>query len=138
MEIEAQIQEFLAQTFLCNDHGFEYGGDSGVDIKAIGHLFKTQIYQLGRHLGTPEEIQKRTPTSYTYSAHCTQEEFFFRLPFPTMDLLWYAQEQQVPPREAAEVMGLIGKQVERAFDDFTRKDRTTEYLRMAPQGIDER
>jgi NAD+ synthase len=121
-----------------HDQGFfvKYG-DSGVDIKAIGHLYKTQVYQLARHLGIPEEIQKRTPTSDTYSAPCTQEEFFFRLPFPTMDLLWYAQEQRVPPQEVAEVMGLTEKQVERAFDDFTRKYRTTEYLRLAPQSINE-
>ncbi|MDB6016676.1 MAG: NH(3)-dependent synthetase [Pedosphaera sp.] len=121
-----------------HDQGFfvKYG-DSGVDIKAIGHLFKTQVYQLARHLDVPAEIQQRTPTSDTYSAHCTQEEFFFRLPFATMDLLWYAQEQNVPPREVAAVMGLSEAQVERAFDDFTRKYRTTEYLRLAPQGIDD-
>ncbi len=52
-----------------------------------------------------------------------------------MDLLWYAQENDVPLSEAAQVMGLSEVQVQRAFDDFTRKYRTTEYLRMQPLGF---
>jgi len=49
-----------------------------------------------------------------------------------MDLLWYAQEHQVPVAEVAQVMGLTEVQVQRAFADFTRKQRTTDYLRLAP------
>lgn len=107
-------------------------GDGGVDIRPIIHLYKTQIYQLAEYLEVPEEIRARTPTSDTYSAGQTQEEFFFRLPFRTMDMLWYAMEQDVPVAEAAESMGLSEQQVRHAFEDFTRKRRTTEYLRMAP------
>lgn len=49
--------------------------------------------------------------------------------------LWYAQEHQVPLPEVAGAMGLTETQIQRAFDDFTRKQRTTEYLRMPPLGI---
>jgi len=119
-----------------HDQGFfvKYG-DGGVDIKAIGHLFKTQVYQLAEYLGVPEEIRRRTPTTDTYGAPCNQQEFFFRLPFETMDLLWFAQEHNVPLAEVAQVMGLTEVQVRRAFDDFTRKLRGTEYLRLAPLDI---
>ncbi len=110
-------------------------GDGGTDIKPIAHLFKTQIYQLAEYLDVPHEILSRPPTTDTYSAHSTQEEFFFRLPFETMDLLWYAQENSIPIPKVAEVMKLTETQVQRAFDDFTRKGRTTEYLRMPPLGI---
>jgi NAD+ synthase len=118
-----------------NEHGqgfFVKYGDGGVDIRPIIHLYKTQVYQLAEYLEIPEEIRTRTPTSDTYSAGQTQEEFFFRLPFKTMDMLWYAMEQGVPAAEAAETMGLSELQVRRAFADFTRKQRTTEYLRMTP------
>lgn len=116
-----------------HDQGFfvKYG-DSGVDIKAIGHLYKTQVYQLAKYLNVTDEIQRRTPTSDTYSAPCTQEEFFFRLPFETMDMLWYAQEHNVPASEAAAVMSLTEAQVSRAYADFSRKRKTTDYLRMPP------
>lgn len=116
-----------------HDQGFfvKYG-DSGVDIQTIGHLYKTQVYQLARHLGVPESILKRTPTTDTYSAPCSQEEFFFRMPFTTMDLLWYALEHGVSAAEAAPVMGLTETQVQRAYTDIGRKQRATEPLRMPP------
>jgi NAD+ synthase len=116
-----------------HDQGFfvKYG-DGGADVRPIVHLFKTQVYQLARYLDVPAEIQQRTPTTDTYSATTTQEEFFFRLPFETMDLLWYGQEHNVPLEDVAQALGLATVQVQRAFNDFTRKQRTTEYLRMEP------
>ncbi len=119
-----------------HDQGFfvKYG-DAGVDIKAIGHLYKTQVYQLAEYLNVPEAIRQRPPTSDTYSAACTQQEFFFRLPFHLMDLLWYAQEHHIPAAEAAQVMELEEVQVQRAYEDFFRKSRTTDYLRMHPLEI---
>lgn len=122
-----------------NEHAqgfFVKYGDGGVDIQTIGHLYKTQVYQLAEYLGVPEAIQKRTPTTDTYSAPCNQQEFFFRLPFETMDLLWYAQENGIPPSEAARVMGLSEAQIEHAYGDFVRKARGTEYLRMQPVTIE--
>jgi NAD+ synthase len=116
-----------------HDQGFFVKhGDAGVDVRAIGHLYKTQVYQLAEYLNVPETIRKRAPTSDTYSAPCDQQEFFFRLPFETLDLLCYAQEHQISPGEVARVMGLTETQVQRAFDDLARKRRTTEFLRMAP------
>jgi NAD+ synthase len=116
-----------------HDQGFfvKYG-DGGVDIQPIAHLFKTQVYQLAKYLDVPEEIRLRPPTTDTYSASCTQQEFFFRLPFETMDLLWLAQEKKIPIAEVAQGMGLTEVQVQRAFNDFTRKQRATEYLRIPP------
>lgn len=107
-------------------------GDAGVDCDPLAHLYKTQIYQLAEHLGVPEEIRRRTPTSDTYSAPCSQEEFFFRLPFATMDLLWCAQENEFSPEEVADAVGLTTEQVRNAFDDFARKRKTTEPLRRPP------
>lgn len=116
-----------------HDQGFfvKYG-DGGADVKPIAHLYKTQVFQLAERLGIPQSIRSRTPTTDTYSAECSQEEFFFRLPFQLMDLLWYAQENGVPAAEAASVLELEEDQVQRAYDDFERKFRTTRYLRAVP------
>jgi len=120
-----------------HDQGFFVKhGDAGVDVKPIGHLYKTQVYQLAEYLGVPEEIRKRTPTSDTYSAPTSQQEFFFRLPFETMDLLWFAQEHGYAAREVAAVMGLTEQQVQRAYNEFIRKHRTTAYLRMSAVGFE--
>lgn len=110
-------------------------GDGGADLKPIAHLFKVQVYQLAMHLGVPEEIVGRIPTTDTYSAGSTQEEFFFGLDFYRMDMLWYAMENNIPPDEAARVLNLTTQQVERGFANIQRKIDATEYLRLAPLEI---
>ena len=120
-----------------NEHAqgfFVKWGDGGYDVAPIRHLYKTQIYQLAECLQIPAEIRQAAPSTDTYSAHGSQEEFFFRLPFAIMDMLWYAREHEIPVAEVAEVMGLTEKQVNRVFADFERKSRATAYLRMPPLG----
>ncbi len=120
-----------------NKHEVEQGffvkyGDGGADIMPIGHLYKTQVYQFARYLGIPQEIIDRTPTTDTYSAEQTQEEFFYQLPFARMDLLWYAYENGYEPTEVGPVMEMTAEQVKSVFANFERKYRTTEYLRIPP------
>ena len=104
-------------------------GDGGADVDAIAHLYKTQVYQLAAYLDVPEEIIGRPPTTDTYSAPTTEEQFFFRLPFEVMDLLCRAEETDAPPEVVATVMGLSPAQVERAFREFRKRRRNTGYLR---------
>ncbi|MEA1897361.1 MAG: NAD(+) synthase [Bacteroidota bacterium] len=120
-----------------NKHEQEQGffvkyGDGGADLMPIGNLYKTQVYQLAEYLGVPKGIIDRTPTTDTYSAEQTQEEFFFQLPYDLMDRFWYGFENGYPPGEVAEVMGETEERVEALFRNFERKKQTTEYLRMAP------
>lgn len=120
-----------------NKHEVEQGffvkhGDGGADVMPIAHLFKTQVYQLAEYLEIPQEIILRPPTTDTYSAEQTQEEFFFQLPFRQMDLLWYAFENGYSPEEVGEVMEMSEKDVTGIFNGFTRKIKTTDYLRMSP------
>lgn len=107
-------------------------GDGGADIKPIAHLFKTQVYQLAEYLGVPEEIQKRTPTTDTYSAEQTQEEFFFRLPYSILDRIWFGWEKGFSSKEIAEALNLSEVQVDVVINDIRQKIKTTEYLRMEP------
>jgi len=107
-------------------------GDGGADIKPIAHLFKTQVYQLAKKLDVPEDIQKRTPTTDTYSAECTQEEFFFRVPFEIGDVAWMAMEKNVPVAEVARELNLSEEQVTRIQNDIRQKIRTSEYLKANP------
>jgi NAD+ synthase len=113
-------------------------GDGGADVNPIVHLFKTQVYQLAQYLDVPDEIQTRVPTSDTYSGGSTQEEFFFRVPFEILDVVWFGHEQGIPSAEIAEALGLTTEQVERVIADIVRKRRTTTYLRTAPLGVDSR
>lgn len=107
-------------------------GDGGADIKPIAHLFKTQVFQLADYLDIPEEIRKRTPTTDTYSAEQTQEEFFFRVPFDILDRVWYGWENGYKVSDIAKALNLSEKNVEIIKNDIERKIKATEYLRMEP------
>jgi NAD+ synthase len=107
-------------------------GDGGADVKPIAHLFKTQVFQIAKYLEVPVEIQDRIPTTDTYSAEQTQEEFFFRLPFDVLDTIWCGYEQEVAPAAIARALNLKTQQVENVIHDIKRKIAATEYLRMEP------
>jgi NAD+ synthase len=115
-----------------NQGFFVKHGDGGVDLLPLGNLYKTQVYQLAEHLDIPEEIIHRTPTSDTYSAEQTQEEFFFQLPFQKLDLLWYAYENGYEPESVAEAVNKTPEAVSNIFNSFKRKQQTTDYLRRPP------
>ncbi|MFI5301404.1 MAG: NAD(+) synthase [Polyangiales bacterium] len=107
-------------------------GDGAADLKPIAHLFKTQVYALAAHLGVPEEIQRRPPTTDTYSMEQTQEEFFFALPYGLMDLCIWALDRAVPIDVVARVLDLSPLQVARVFKDIEAKRRGARYLHAAP------
>ena len=120
-----------------NKHEVQQGffvkyGDGGADVMPIGNLYKTQVYELALALGVPDEIINRTPTTDTYTAEQTQEEFFYQMPFESMDLLWYGWENKYSTNEVASEMDLDIEDVDRIFKNFERKQKTTEYLRNPP------
>jgi len=137
---QAEARQFAVMgTANKNEHAlgfFVKYGDGGVDIQPIAHLYKSQVYQLARHLSIPESIQQRTPTTDTYSAPCDQQEFFFRLPFESLDLIWHGLELNLSAAQVAKVMEIDEVQIQRVFDDIRRKQRTTHYLRMPPPQLE--
>jgi len=120
-----------------NRHEVEQGffvkfGDGGGDVFPIGKLYKTQVYQVAEYLGVPQGIIDRTPTTDTYSAEQTQEEFFYEFPHEVMDLLWYAYEHTCDPVQVGSVMGMTAGEIERNYRNFERRSLTTDYLRTPP------
>jgi NAD+ synthase len=107
-------------------------GDGGVDIEPIAHLYKAQVYQLADELGVIEEIKSRVPSPDTFSEEVSDEEFYFRIPYETLDFLLYAWEHKIPPGEIGQVLHLTEDRVERAFRDFAAKSRISDPLRKTP------
>ena len=87
---------------------------------------------LAEYLGVPLEIQKRRPTTDTYSPPQGQDEFYFSLPYEQMDLCLYGKNNQIPAPEVAQVTNLTIEQVERAYKDIDTKRTTTKYLQLSP------
>ena len=107
-------------------------GDGAADMKPIAHLYKSQVYELAEHLGIPERVRERPPTTDTYSLSQTQEEFYFSLPYADMDLCLYAHNHGLGPEAVAPALGLEAEDVQRVFDDIDQKRRTTRYLHLRP------
>jgi NAD+ synthase len=107
-------------------------GDADADMKPIAHLYKTQVYALAEHLGVPEEIRRRTPTTDTYSLEQTQEEFYFALPYDRMDLCLAGRDRGIAASELAPACGLSVAQVEHVYRDIDAKRRAGRYLHEPP------
>ena len=113
------------------DQGFFVkGGDGLADVKPIAHLYKTQVYRLAAHLGVPEAVTRRPPTTDTYSLAQTQEEFYWSLPVRTLDRVLSAHTAGRPPAALAAELGLETRQVEWAYRDIEQKRATTLYLHL--------
>ncbi len=115
------------------DQGFFVkNGDGAADIKPIAHLYKTQVYAMAKHLGVPDAICNRAPTTDTYSLAQGQDEFYFSLPYAQMDLALYAKNHGVSPAEVAPALALTVEQVERVYRDIDQKRVTTRYMHLPP------
>ena len=106
-------------------------GDGNADIKPIAHLYKTQVYGLGRFLGVPEIVLSRPPSTDTYSMAQGQDEFYFSLPYDRMDLCLYGLNQQLPASDVAKEAGLSEEQLQHVYQDIMQKRRSTRYLHMS-------
>ncbi len=119
------------------DQGFFVkNGDGAADIKPIAHLYKTQVYALAAHLGLPEEIRSRPPTTDTWSLPQSQEEFYFAAPYALMDLCLYGLENGIAAAEVALRAGLAPDQVEAIWRDIAAKRAATAYLHEPPLLVD--
>ena len=113
------------------DQGFFVkGGDGLADVKPIAHLYKTQVYQLAEHLGVPQGITSRPPTTDTFSLPQSQEEFYFSFPARTLDQLLHARNAGDSAAETARRTGLTEEQVAWGFRDIAQKRATTRYLHL--------
>lgn len=120
------------------DQGFFVkNGDGAADLKPIAHLYKTQVYQLAKFLDIPDEIQRREPTTDTYSLEQSQEEFYFALPYDQMDLCLYGRNHGLPAADVAAGTGLTVEQAEQVYRLIDSKRSATRYLHMPPILLDD-
>lgn len=112
-------------------------GDGAADLKPIAHLYKTQVYAMARSLGLPEAICNAQPTTDTYTLAQGQDEFYFALPYPQMDLALWSINHGVPSAQLAGLLGTDELQASRLYDDIESKRRTARYLHAAAETLGE-
>ena len=115
------------------DQGFFVkNGDGAADVKPIAHLYKSQVYALAERLGVPDEVRRRPPTTDTWSLPQGQDEFYFALPYPQMDVCLHGLDTQRSAAAVAVDAGLRPEQVSAVWRDIAAKRRATRYLQRAP------
>jgi NAD+ synthase len=115
------------------DQGFFVkGGDGLADLKPIAHLYKTQVYQLARHLGLPPAVCNARPTTDTYSLAQGQDEFYFGLPYEKMDIALWCHNHARPVAELAAALEVTENVATRIYADIESKRRSTAYLHARP------
>ena len=112
---------------------FVKNGDGSADLKPIAHLYKSQVYQLARYYGIPDEIISRTPTTDTFPMEQTQEEFYFSIPLEIMDNALYCYNNGIDADQCSGMTGLDRDKIIRIFRDIEQKKRSTAYLHMDPE-----
>jgi NAD+ synthase len=115
------------------DQGFFVkNGDGAADLKPIAHLYKTQVYQLAEYFNIPGEIQRRPPSTDTYSMEQSQEEFYSSIPLHEMDLCLWGKNHGWPTEKIAVAVGRSQEQVERVLKGIDSKRAATRYLHAPP------
>jgi NAD+ synthase len=52
-------------------------GDQASDLEPIGHLYKTQVYELAEYLKVPKDIIEQKPTAGLWKNQTDEKEFGF-------------------------------------------------------------
>ncbi len=77
-------------------------------------------------------IVQRRPTTDTYSLPQGQDEFFFSIPFESMDLCLYGKNHGLDAALVGRHAGLSADQVQAIYLDIDRKRASTRYLHLPP------
>ena len=86
-------------------------GDGGVDFQPLGDLYKTQIYQLAKHLKIPAPIISKAPTAGLWVGQTDEKEL--RMSYETLDKILYGLEVKYPDEEIQKIAGVSKTQVTR-------------------------
>ena len=121
-----------------HDQGFFVkNGDGAADLKPIAHLYKSQVYQLARYLGVPDEICQRPASEEIYPFEQSKAEVYFMLSLEKMDLCLYGKNNGIPAADLSDAVGLDTEQIERVYEAIQTKRAAAQYLRAAPVLVEE-
>ncbi len=95
-------------------------GDGGVDLMPIADLYKTQVRQLARYLGLPEDIVMKTPTAGLWPGQTDEGEL--GMSYETLDLILYGWERGMKVEEIASDLSLSPSHVEGVLKRVERNE----------------
>lgn len=107
-------------------------GDGGADFLPIGHLYKTQVRELARHLGIPEKVAYKPSSPQLYPGHKATDEI--PLGYEELDpVLVGLFDRKLPPKEVSRLTGVPIK----AIEEVLRRFNTSKHKRAYPPMVRE-
>jgi NH3-dependent NAD+ synthetase len=105
-------------------------GDGGVDFLPIAHLYKTQVRELGAHLGLPAHVVNKPSSPQLWPGHKAVDEI--PIDYDKLDpVLVGLFDEKLPPREVARKTGVDFKVVQ----DVVRRHASSAHKRSYPPMI---
>lgn len=102
-------------------------GDQAVDCNPIGHLYKTQVRQLARHIDVPDRIIDKPPTAGMWRGQTDENEI--GITYPVLDaILALHVDGNVPKSRTAALLDIEPEQVE----DVVEMYRASQHKRAPP------
>ncbi len=109
---------------------FSKFGDGGVDFLPIAHLYKTQVRELGGHLGLPARVVSKPSSPQLWRGHRAVDEI--PIDYDRLDpVLVGLFDEKLPPSEVANRTGVDVKVIE----DVVRRHRSSAHKRSYPPMI---
>jgi NAD+ synthase len=140
--VKARIR-MVINYFIANSHGmlvagtgdksedmigfFTKYGDGGVDFLPIAHLYKTQVRELGAHLGLPHGVVTKPSSPQLWPGHKAIDEIpveYERLDHVLVGLF----DEKLPPKEVAKKTGVDIKVVQ----DVIKRHKASAHKRSYP------
>lgn len=109
---------------------FTKHGDGGVDLQPIGDLYKTQVRELGRHLGIPKPILDKPPSAGLYAGQTDEGDL--GLTYDQLDACLRQLELNHDLATAARKTGLPLAMVEKV-DGMVRRTEHKRRLALIPK-----
>ncbi len=110
-------------------------GDGGVDLEPIQNLYKTQVYDLGRHLKIPSKILSRKASPDTWSFETTDEDFFFGISYENLDIILHERENGIEPKKIEKITGLKTTEIKTITKYLDKRKKSTSHMRKSPSSI---
>jgi NAD+ synthase len=102
-------------------------GDGGVDFLPIAHLYKTQVRQLGAHLGLPQDVVTKPSSPQLWAGHKADDEI--PAAYEKLDpVLVGLFDKKLKPKEVAEATGIDMKVIR----DVMKRYKTSAHKRAYP------
>lgn len=103
-------------------------GDAGVDVMPLADLYKTQVRQLARHLGVPEEIIVKPPSPALWAGQTAESEL--GMSYELLDSILYLRfDSWLSDEEVAARLGIDFETVKRVV----KMVKQTQHKRQPPE-----